>query len=81
MEEACHCSSTVFCCFIDFWKVFDMTLREVLFQRFWDINISKTLLTTIMRLYELVLGHLHKVHEISDLTQSTIYVKQCAPSY
>jgi hypothetical protein len=40
------------CCFVDFWEDFDYVLRDSLFQRLCDINISVSLITTVMRLYD-----------------------------
>jgi hypothetical protein len=59
--------------------VFDIVPREGLFQRLRDINMSKTLLAAIMRLYEAVLGRLRLTHDHSDFIQSTIGVKQGCP--
>jgi len=59
-------SSKVYYCFVYFWKDFYFVPREALFQRLKDIGISHTLLTSIMHLYESVLGFLHRVHGISD---------------
>jgi hypothetical protein len=64
---------------VDFWKAFDSVPWEALFQRLKDIGIFDTLLTTIMRLYELVLGRLRTVQGISDFIRSTIGVKQGCP--
>jgi hypothetical protein len=50
-----------------------------MFQRLRDIGISQTLLTAIMRLYELVLGRLRIVHGMFDFIGSTIGVKQGCP--
>ena len=81
LEEACHCSSKVYKCFADFRKAFDFAPRVALFQRLWDIVIIETLLTTIMRLYESVLGHLCTAHKISDFIKSTNGVKQGCPLF
>jgi hypothetical protein len=70
----------VYSCFVDFQKAFDTVPREALFQRLRDIGISETLLVAIMRLYESVLGRLRMAHDLSDFIQSTIRVKQGAPS-
>jgi hypothetical protein len=79
IEEARHRSLKVYCCFVDFRKAFDTVPHEALFQRLRDINISETLLETIMRLYESVLGRLKLAHGLSDFIQSTIGVKRGCP--
>jgi hypothetical protein len=58
VEEARHHSLKVYCCFVDFQKAFDTVPQKALVQRLQDINISKTLLASIMRLYESVLRRL-----------------------
>jgi len=69
----------VFRCFFDFQKEFDSIPREAMFQRFGDIGISKIPLTTIMCLYESVLGHLCTAHGLTDFIKSTIRLKQGCP--
>jgi hypothetical protein len=69
----------VYCCFVDFRKAFGTVPYEALFQRLRDINIFETLLATIIRLYESVLGCLRLAHDLSDFIQSTIGVKQGCP--
>jgi hypothetical protein len=64
---------------VDFRKDFDFVSREALFQRFRDIGILDTLLSTIMRLYESVLGRLCTTHGILDFIRSTLGVKQGCP--
>ena len=61
IKEACHRSSKVYYCFVDFRKAFDSVPREGLLQRLQDISISTTLQTTFMCLYEFVLGRLRTV--------------------
>jgi hypothetical protein len=72
IEEARHRSSKVYCCFVDFRKAFDSVPREALLQRLRDIGISATLLTTIMRLYESVLGRLRAAHGMSDFIEALL---------
>jgi hypothetical protein len=79
IEEERHRSSKVYSCFVDFRKAFDSVSREAPFQRLRDIGISTTLLTTIMHLYESILGRLRTAHGMSDFIQSTIGVKQDFP--
>ena len=66
IEEGRHHSSKVYSCFVDFRKAFDIVSREALFQRLCDISISETLLSSIMRLYESILGCLSMAHVLSD---------------
>ena len=66
IEEGRHHSSKVYSCFVDFRKAFDTVSREALFQRLLDISISKTLLASIMILYESVLGCLSMARVLSD---------------
>ena len=79
IEEACHRSLKVYCCFLDFRKAFDSVLREDLLKRLKDIDISTTLLTAIMRLYEFILGRLRTTQGLSEFIRSTIGVKQGCP--
>lgn len=71
-----HRFSKVYYCFKDFQKAFDYVPQEVLFQRLQDIGISETILTSLMRLYKSVLGHLRTSHGVSVFIISTIGVKQ-----
>ena len=75
IKEVQHHSKKVYCCFVDFHKAFDSIPRAALFQRLRDIGISKILLMTIMRLYEIVIGRLKTIEGLSDPIQSTIGVK------
>jgi hypothetical protein len=66
--EACLFSLEVFCCFVDFWKVFDSIPRMTGFYRCCDIGILDIVLVAIIRLYEFVLGHLCVAHDLLDCT-------------
>jgi hypothetical protein len=74
-----HHSLKVFYCFVNFQKAFDLVSRKALFLRLVDIGISNSLLTNIMRLYEIVLGCLHIGHGLSNFIRSTIRVKHGCP--
>jgi hypothetical protein len=79
IKEARHHSSKVYYCFVDFRKSFDSVSRESFFRRLKDNGISQTLLTTIMCLYELILGCLLIVHRMFNFNRSTIGVKRGCP--
>jgi hypothetical protein len=69
IDHTHHYSLKVFYCFAHLWKEFHTILREAFLQRMQPIDISKALLTGIVRLYKLVLGHLHMAHRLSDFTR------------
>lgn len=79
IEEARYRSLKVYYCYVYFQKAFDSVSREALFQRLRDICISTTLMTTIMRLYECVLGRLRILYRMFDFSRSTIGVEQGCP--
>lgn len=68
IEETRHYSSKAFYYFVDFRKHFDSIPREAMLQKLKDIGISKIHITTVMHLYEVVLGHLHTTHGLSNFT-------------
>ena len=79
IQERRHHSSKVFCFFVDFQKDFDSVLREVMFQRLKDISIFQILIVIIMRLYEVVHGHLCTSYGLSNFIKNTNVVKQGCP--
>ena len=79
IEEARHKSEKVYCCFVDFRKVFDSVPRVALFERLREIGISEMLRIAIMRLYERVTSRLRTTEGFSIPIQSNIGLKQGYP--
>ncbi|MCO5548265.1 hypothetical protein L7F22_001722 [Adiantum nelumboides] len=69
----------LYCCFVDFCKVFDTIHKERLFQRLQELQIPSEMIWGIHSLYAQVTGRVRCPGGLSDPFASTIGVKQGCP--
>lgn len=79
IEKVWEQKSEVFCCFMDFKKVFDTVPRAKLWERMEEIEAHIHLKAAIHRMYEEVKVKIRTSANISEIFRSDIRVKQGCP--
>ena len=76
MEESCLGGKSVYRCFMDFKKAFDIVPREHLLRNMEELEVPSEYMLAISRIYEKVICCVYMSDKFLDFFNSTTGVKQ-----